>query len=66
MWRSHRIYLHFLPPRSPELNPAKLLLNPPTQQLKFVPLESELPDDDHVLRRTRTVGKLDVPVISLD
>jgi hypothetical protein len=38
MWRKHRIYLHFLPPRSPELNPAKLLLNPLTQQLKYVPL----------------------------
>ncbi len=36
--RDHRIFLHFLPPHLPELNPVKLLVNLLMQELKYVPL----------------------------
>jgi transposase len=42
LWNSHGIYLHFfLPPRSPELNPIKLLLNTVTQRMKNLSVYDE-------------------------
>ena len=42
LWDSHRIFIHFLPTRSPKLNPLELLWNTLAMRLKYIPcMENE-------------------------
>jgi hypothetical protein len=55
LWKYHGIFLQFLPTRSPELNPIKLLWNTLTQRLKHFPLS-----DDYGLRTHRVARAAEI------